>query len=245
MSENIKQEFLKYKYIVSEKRQNQFNTKTTYVVRITSWFLCLLFLFIGLSLIAICTSFTEQYLKQVGDDAGSGAGSLWNSLVILIVEYLPSFAIVFVNTTCSYIFMRVFQKNNKNWERHTQITMVNITILRKAGVRFATIIFYFMTLWNQISCQTSANPLDDSNDSGASGYNETCDFCDQTPCWETFIGESIYGTMDPYSLNLGISIWASGHLDLSISIWASRHLDLGIWASRSGHLDLGILIWTY
>lgn len=154
MSENIKQEFEKFHYYRQEKENKHENFKLTILIRIITWLFCILILFLSLLLVLCATVVTENYMYNLSDlDSNSGNDpdglsslddSFWISLLNLIIEYLPSFAISLVNLISSFIFANIFQKYNDYWERHTQITMVNLTIIRKAGIRFSVLIFYYL-----------------------------------------------------------------------------------------------------
>lgn len=198
-SENLKQNFQKFHYQIQEEKLRESQTYLTFFIRGLTWFFCLVILFTGLLTIATATAISQEFISQAQQKFDeSGRKNLLDGLILLILEYLPSFSITLVNFLSSLIFVAAFQDNNLVWERHTANSIINVTILRKAGVRFSTLVFYYLTLWGQISCgevgvkTETPDFILNALYVEKPGYNATCDFCDKTPCWETFIGQNLY-----------------------------------------------------
>ncbi|XP_048186149.1 transmembrane channel-like protein 4 isoform X2 [Perognathus longimembris pacificus] len=99
-------------------------------------------------------------------------------LLKLVVDYLPSIFISGVN----FILPPVF-KLMAPLEGYTQSHQIILILLRTVTLRFASLLFLLISLWNQITC-------------GGNSEAEACQTCGynykELPCWETKLGQEMY-----------------------------------------------------
>ncbi|NXI22482.1 TMC7 protein, partial [Sterrhoptilus dennistouni] len=135
--------------------------------------------FINIIVIAILSGcFYSIYRVTVFSQENSSDSDNANSLVNLLVQYLPSIVITLANFIAPLIFSTLIR-----FEDYTPAFEIKMTLLRCVFLRLASIGVLLFSLWSQIS------------DCG----NDKCEPCGYNyelyPCWESDVGREMYKLM--------------------------------------------------
>ncbi|NXH36667.1 TMC7 protein, partial [Myiagra hebetior] len=136
-------------------------------------------MFINIIVIAILSGcFYSIYRVTVFSQENSSDSDNANSLVNLLVQYLPSMVITLANFIAPLIFSFLIR-----FEEYIPAFEIRLTLMRCVFVRLANIGVLLFSLWSQIS------------DCGADkckpcGYNYKL-----YPCWESDVGQEMYKLM--------------------------------------------------
>ncbi|KAM4765300.1 transmembrane channel-like protein 7 isoform 1-T1 [Cyanocitta cristata] len=136
-------------------------------------------IFINIIVIAILSGcFYSIYRVTVFSQESSNDTDNENSLVNLLVQYLPSIVITLANFIGPLIFSFLIR-----FEDYTPAFEIRLTLMRCVFVRLANIGVLLFSLWSQISnCGTDkCKPC---------GYNYKL-----YPCWESDVGQEMYKLM--------------------------------------------------
>ncbi|NXN87647.1 TMC7 protein, partial [Bombycilla garrulus] len=136
-------------------------------------------IFINIIVIAILSGcFYSIYIATVFSQENSNDTDNVNSLVNLLVQYLPSIVITLANFIAPLIFSFLIR-----FEEYTPAFEIKLTLLRCVFMRLANIAVLLFSLWSQISgCG--------SDKCKPCGYNYKL-----YPCWESDVGQEMYKLM--------------------------------------------------
>ncbi|CAH1795474.1 unnamed protein product [Owenia fusiformis] len=145
------------------------------------WKACGIFtlrVFINIIVLAILggSGYLIYYATQVSlEFSKSALYSQYSTLVQLLMEFLPSLTITFLNIIVPSIFQKIIRA-----EDYTPMIDIKLTLVRTVFLRLASLATLIATLYIQITCL----PKD------SCGVNT--DACTPLQCWETYVGQQLY-----------------------------------------------------
>ncbi|XP_052781485.1 transmembrane channel-like protein 7 isoform X2 [Mya arenaria] len=118
----------------------------------------------------------------------------YHSLVILLVEFLPSIVIGLLNGMYPVIFGILVK-----FEDYRPVTVIKITLIRMVFLRLASLTMIVASLYVQITCK-------DKNSCDV-GQND----CPAISCWETYVGSAVYKlVVFDFNINAAVTIFVEG-----------------------------------
>ncbi|CAK8673505.1 unnamed protein product [Clavelina lepadiformis] len=102
-----------------------------------------------------------------------------NFFLDLLVTYLVSIVITVANFIAPMLFELLIV-----YEDYTPAFTIKFTLARTVLLRLASIVFLYVVVYLQINCNNYEDLRGD--------YNEACEFCNGTKCWETYLGQEMY-----------------------------------------------------
>ncbi|KAK6187890.1 hypothetical protein SNE40_005819 [Patella caerulea] len=163
-SEMAEQRFEKEK---SEKMQNFSKMCGLYTTRVIVNIFVLGCLCGGGYLIYFITLWSSSYIESQTDGQ--------NSIIILLVQYLPPITITVLNAALPNVFKIVVK-----FEHYSQAFVLKLSLIRTVFLKLASLTVLVGTLYSEITCSTK-------NSCGA-GISP----CSEITCWETYVGQQLY-----------------------------------------------------
>lgn len=188
----IKQKSL-YRGLCAEIEEQRFQMKRTsrtteekcklYTVRFLINFLIIVMLGGAGAAIYFAQDFSTSFTTS--SDAAN-----YHSLVLLLVEFLPSIVIGLCNGIYPLIFGILV-----NFEEYRPAFVIKISLVRQVFLRLASLAILIVSLYIQITCNTQNFCLVGTGD------------CPAIQCWETYVGSAIYKllVMD-FFIDVGVTL---------------------------------------
>ncbi|XP_071128765.1 transmembrane channel-like protein 7 isoform X5 [Mytilus edulis] len=151
------------KYLLTRSEWTTGQKCKTYTIRVVINILILAILGGAGYLIYYVNTWATDYLAT---EASSG------SVVILLVEFLPSLTITFLNVIIPLLFEVLVKA-----EDYTAEFVIKITLVRTVFLKLASLTVLMISLYIQISCSTKT---------------ANCNVCSTIYCWETYVGQTLY-----------------------------------------------------
>lgn len=99
----------------------------------------------------------------------------FNNVEQLVLEFLPSIAIVGLNIIVPFIF-----KYLVTFERYNPLFVIRLTLVRTIFLRLSSLMVLYASLYSKVSCKPADTDVCMSSECG-------------TPiCWETYVGQQFY-----------------------------------------------------
>jgi len=102
-----------------------------------------------------------------------------NFVLDLLVTYLVSIVITILNIIAPFIFGILIE-----YEGYSPDFAIKFTLLRTVLLRLASVVFLYLVVYFQITCDTNQIVSLDRDDK--------CGYCPGTQCWETYMGQEMY-----------------------------------------------------
>ncbi|CAC5378720.1 TMC [Mytilus coruscus] len=151
------------KYVLTRSEWTSGQKCKTYTIRVLVNIFILAILGGAGYLIYYVNNWATDYLAT---EASSG------SVVILLVEFLPSLTITLLNVIIPLLFEVLVKA-----EDYTEEFVIKITLVRTVFLKLASLTVLMISLYIQISCSTKT---------------ADCNVCSPIICWETYVGQTLY-----------------------------------------------------